>query len=155
MGYLRDTVLVGLCIGAIGFVGSGCAGPGGSESAGRDDASAGPRADSLAVLWTSGDPAVAEKVCFMYTHNAKKAGWFDRVVLIVWGPSAKLLSEDERLQEYVERMLADGVEVKACKACADSYGVSDRLAELGIEVKYMGRPLTRMLKADGWEVLTF
>ena len=25
-------------------------------------------AKNLAVLWTSGDPAVAYKVCFMYTH---------------------------------------------------------------------------------------
>jgi tryptophan synthase alpha subunit len=26
----------------------------------------------LAVLWTSGDPDVAEKMAFMYTYNAKK-----------------------------------------------------------------------------------
>ena len=37
----------------------------------------------LAVLWTSGDPEVAEKMAFMYTYNAKKQGWFDEVVLIV------------------------------------------------------------------------
>ena len=39
--------------------------------------------NKLAVLWTSGDPEVAEKVCFMYTLNAKKQKWFDEVVLIV------------------------------------------------------------------------
>ena len=111
--------------------------------------------DSLAVLWTSGDSAVAHKVCFMYTHNAKKQGWFGRVQLIVWGPSSKLLSEDSELQAAVKSMMADGVEVKACKACADSYGISDRLASLGIDVKYMGIPLTRMLKSSEWKVLTF
>jgi hypothetical protein len=52
----------------------------------------------LAVLWTSGDPDVAEKMAFMYTYNAKKQGWFDEVVLIVWGPSAKLLSEKKMLK---------------------------------------------------------
>ena len=112
-------------------------------------------AEKLAVLWTSGDPFVAHKVCFMYTHNAKKAGWWNEVQLIVWGPSSKLLAEDKDLQTAVKAMMADGVVVKACKACADSYGVSDDLAALGIEVKYMGKPLTEMLKSDQWQVLTF
>ncbi|MGA2259089.1 MAG: hypothetical protein ABSG53_30835, partial [Thermoguttaceae bacterium] len=31
----------------------------------------------LCVVWSSGDPGVAKNVCFMYTHNAKKRGWFD------------------------------------------------------------------------------
>lgn len=108
----------------------------------------------LAVLWTSGDVDVAERVCFMYTHNAKKAGWFDEVTLIVWGPSAKLLSENEKLQASVKQMIEDGVTVEACKACADSYGVADDLTELGIPVKYMGRPLTEILKSDT-KLLTF
>ncbi len=108
----------------------------------------------LAVLWTSGDPEVATKVAFMYTLNAKKQGWFDEVTLIVWGPSAKLLSVDPELQGAVGEMAAVGVEIVACKACADSYGVADVLAGLGIEVKYMGQPLTEMLKGD-WKVLTF
>ncbi|MHC4386401.1 MAG: hypothetical protein ACYSUG_05350 [Planctomycetota bacterium] len=29
------------------------------------------------------------------------------------------------------------------------------LAALGIDVKYMGKPLTRMLKSAQWQVLTF
>ena len=111
--------------------------------------------NNLAVLWTSSDPYVAHKVCFMYTHNAKKQNWFSRVQLIVWGPSAKLLADDASLQEAVKNMMADGVEVKACKACADSYGVSEDLAALGIEVRYMGVPLTRMLKSAAWATLTF
>ena len=47
-----------------------------------------------------------------------------------------------------------GIEVVACRACADAYGVTGTLEALGVEVKYMGEPLTRMLKGD-WEVLTF
>ena len=42
----------------------------------------------------------------------------------------------------------------ACKACADRYGVSEVLAGMGIDVKYMGLPLTDRLKGD-WEVITF
>jgi hypothetical protein len=108
----------------------------------------------LAVLWTSGDREVALKVAFMYTLNAKKRGWFDEVTLIVWGPSSKLLAHDEELQEYVQEMAGEGVTVVACQACADSYGVSEDLEALGIEVKYMGVPLTEMLQG-GWKVLTF
>ncbi|MFH1762734.1 MAG: DsrE family protein [Gemmatimonadota bacterium] len=108
----------------------------------------------LAVLWTSGDPEVATKVAFMYTLNAKKQGWFDEVTLIVWGPSAKLLSENGQLQEEVAAMAEAGVEIVACQACADSYGVSEVLEGMGIEVKFMGHPLTEMLKGD-WKVITF
>ena len=42
----------------------------------------------------------------------------------------------------------------ACRACADSYDVAPQLRALGVDVKYMGRPLTDMLKG-GWKVLTF
>ena len=108
----------------------------------------------LAVLWTSGDPEVATKVAFMYTLNAKRQGWFDEVTLIVWGPSAKLLSGNAELQEAVAGMAEEGVKVVACKACADSYGVSEILEGMGVEVKYMGQPLTEMLKGD-WRVITF
>ena len=111
-------------------------------------------ASGLAVLWTSGDPEVAHRMCFMYTHAAKKAGWFDDVLLIVWGPSAQLLAADKDLQAKLQAMMGDGVQVQACIACADSYGVSDRLRGLGIEVKGMGKPLTDLLHSD-WKVLTF
>ncbi len=108
----------------------------------------------LAIVWSSGDPEVAHRVCFMYCHNAKKQKWFDQVVLVVWGPSARLLAADKNLQAEVKSMIQDGVQVQACVACADSYGVSDRLRGLGIEVKGMGPPLSEMLK-QGWKVLTF
>ena len=108
----------------------------------------------LIVTWTSGDREVALKMVYMYTFNAKKQGWFDEVRFLVWGPSSKLLSEDKELQDYIKRMKDEGVELFACKACADMYGVSDKLASLGIDVKYMGKPLTDMLQS-GWTSLTF
>jgi hypothetical protein len=108
----------------------------------------------LAVVWTSGDPEVAHRVCLMYSHAAQKQKWFDHVTLIVWGPSARLLAADNDLQAKVKTMMKDGVQVQACVVCADSYGVSERLREQGIEVKGMGPPLTGMLK-EGWKVLTF
>ena len=109
--------------------------------------------NKLAVLWTSGDPEVAEKMCFMYTYNAKKQEWFDEVVLIVWGPSAKLLSENKMLQDYVKKMQEAGIKVEACIACARMYGVDKNLSEMGIDVKGMGTPLTKYLKTK-WHILT-
>jgi hypothetical protein len=108
----------------------------------------------LAVIWTSGDPEVAHRVCFMYTDNAKKQKWFDEVTLIVWGPSARLLAGDKDLQAKVKGMLDDGVKVQACVACADSYGVTEQLRKMGIEVKGMGKPLTDLIQ-QGWHILTF
>jgi hypothetical protein len=110
--------------------------------------------DQLTVIWSSADPMVAHKVCFMYTHNAKRRRWFANVVLIIWGPSAELTTRDESLQEKIKAMIADGVVVEACKACSDSYGASEALASLGVDVKYMGTPLTNYLKG-GSKVLTF
>ena len=110
--------------------------------------------EKLVVMWTSGDRDVAEKMVFMYVYNAKKRGWWKDITLIVWGPSSKLLSEDEGLQEYVNNMQSEGVIVKACQACADMYGVSDQLTKIGIDVKYMGVEFTDYIQ-EGRNVITF
>ena len=74
--------------------------------------------------------------------------------MVVWGPSSLLLSVDKELQDYIQKMKEEGVLLEACKACSDMYGVSDKLTALGIDVKYMGKPLTEMLKT-GWASMTF
>lgn len=110
--------------------------------------------DELYVMWTSGDREVALKMVFMYTLNSRLKAWWPHVTLIIWGPSAKLLTEDEELQEKVRTMLHAGVAIVACKACSDAYGASAFLEGLGVEVKYMGQPLTQLLK-DRKTLITF
>lgn len=110
--------------------------------------------EKLVVVWTSGDRDVALKMVFMYTFNAKKNGWWKDITLLVWGPSAKLLSEDKDLQDYVKKMQDVGVHTVACKACADSYGVADKLTELGVTVRYAGKELTNYIK-EKRHVVTF
>jgi hypothetical protein len=100
----------------------------------------------LWILWTSGDREVAEKMVFMYARNSRLKGWWDQVVLMVWGASAQLLCQDQGLQEMLKELLEAGVEVQACQACADLYSVSDQLRFLGVDVKYLGAPLTDILK---------
>ena len=110
--------------------------------------------EKLVIVWSSGDRDVALKMVFMYTLNARKRGWWDDITLVVWGPSAKLLTEDQELQDYMKRIIEAGVSVRACKGCSDQYGVSEKLEELGITVLYIGKELTNYIK-EGREVLTF
>ena len=70
------------------------------------------------------------------------------ITLVVWGPSAQLLSGDTELQEYMKKIIESGVEVRACKGCADQYGVSDKLEEMGITVLYIGKEFTDYIKED-------
>ena len=110
--------------------------------------------DKLVVIWTSDDPYVAERVAFMYTHNAKKRGWFKEVTLIIWGPSAKLAAENLKIQEQLKAMKDDGVVIEGCISCANEYGVVENLKAQGFDIKGMGVPLTEYLKS-GAKVLTF
>ncbi|MFC2111883.1 DsrE family protein [Bacteroidota bacterium] len=110
--------------------------------------------NQLLIVWTSGDPDVAHKMVFMYAYNAQKNGWWDQVTLLVWGPSAKLSSEDTNIQESLQKMKEQGVELLACKGCADQYGVSDKLEEIGITVKYTGTYLTDYIKS-GKKLISF
>lgn len=109
--------------------------------------------DKLVVIWSSRDRDVAINMAMMYTLNSARFKWWKDITFVVWGPSAKLLSEDEVLQGYIADMLAQGITVKACQACADSYGVSDQLRKMGIDVKLMSE-LTNYMK-DGRNILTF
>jgi len=110
--------------------------------------------DKLVIVWTSDDPYTAERMVLMYAHASKTAGWFDEVTLIIWGPSAKMVAENIKIQEKLEAMQADGVQIRACIVCANMYEVTDDLRALGFDVQAMGRPLTDYLKS-GAKVLTF
>lgn len=109
--------------------------------------------EKLVVVWTSGDREVALKMVFMYVYSAKKYGWWKDITLLVWGPSSKLLSEDDELQDYIKEMDEIGVNLLACKGCADLYGVSEKLTELGLTVRYTGTDLTAFIKEN--HVVTF
>ncbi|WP_022666600.1 DsrE family protein [Desulfospira joergensenii] len=102
----------------------------------------------LYLLWTSDNPVTAEKMVFMYTINSLVHGWWEKVTLIVWGATAKLIVEDETIREKIREAKEAGVHVSACKACADQLGVTRDLEDLGIEVIYWGSPLTKILKQD-------
>jgi hypothetical protein len=110
--------------------------------------------NTLHVLWTTGEKDVAIRMVFQYLMNAKANGWWDEINLVIWGPSAKLTSEDEEIQDEIQMCLDSGMTVQACKACTDSYGITKKIMRLGINVRMMGESFTEYLRGDG-KVITF
>jgi hypothetical protein len=113
-----------------------------------------PASESLFIIWSSPDPEVADNMVFMYGHNSMKRGWWGRIRLIVWGPSAKLVATNGHIRKRLAKMEDDGVEIWACRACTDNYGVTEALEQAGLNVFHVGQATTEMLKA-GWKSLTF
>jgi hypothetical protein len=109
---------------------------------------------SLFILWTSGDRHVALDMVFMYAGNSLTNGLWSGVELCIWGPSASLAAEDEEIRIGLLALMEKGVIVTACKACTDNYGITEKLIETGVDVKYMGSSLTEVLGSDR-KILTF
>jgi hypothetical protein len=110
--------------------------------------------DKLLILFTSADKEVMTKMAGAYQIFAMQKELWKECRFLIWGPSAKMIAESEEAQEMIKKMKDAGIETLACKWCAEQYGVQDKIAELGAEVKYMGKDLTDMIKGD-WNVLTF
>jgi len=104
--------------------------------------------NSLSILWTTDNKDTFFNMLSMYAINSIKKNWWDEVTVIIWGASAKLAGTDAQVQLEIMEMLQQGVQVKACKACADIYDVSPVLEKLGVKVHYMGEQLTQVLKSD-------
>jgi len=64
-------------------------------------------------------------------------------------PEWKIVSQSPALHKSVSGRIQCRIIVKS----ADSCGVSEQLRQLGIEVTYMGKPLTDLIK-QGWHILT-
>lgn len=108
---------------------------------------------NLIILWTSAERETALKMIIPYAKNARLQGWWEKVTLIVWGASTKLVSEDKELQAKIRELTAHGIVLESCKSCADQFGVSETMITLGFDNKYMGEVLTTYLKSED-KVLT-
>ncbi len=102
----------------------------------------------LYILWTNADVLTSDKMVMMYATNSKIHNWWEEVTIIIWGATAKLVAENTYIQEKVKLAIHAGVNISACKACADQLGVSEKLENLNIELKYWGEGLTDILKDD-------
>ncbi len=64
------------------------------------------------------------------------------------GSTAKLSVDSDLVALKIRELLQVGVKVLAFKACSDSFGTTEKLREMGVEVIYLGEELTRILKSD-------
>ncbi len=104
--------------------------------------------NELVILWTNADEVTFDKMVRMYAVNSLRKNWWGKVTIIIWGRTASLTAESGMVQEGIRELQEAGVEISACKACADGLGVSNILESLGIELKYWGEGLTKILKED-------
>ena len=103
--------------------------------------------ERLNILWTTDNKDTIFNMLSMYAINSKVKGWWQDVNVIIWGASAKLVGSDTQVQTEVAEMINHGVTIEACKDCTDNFGVTDNLLKLGINVRFMGQPLTDYLKS--------
>jgi len=110
--------------------------------------------NKLLIVWSSGEKEVAMKLILLYGSVILERKYWDQATIMLWGPSAKLLAQDEELQEKVRLVQKSGVKFNACVVCTDDYGVSKRLQEMDIELIHTGEILTQALQSDT-KVITF
>jgi len=111
-------------------------------------------ATKVFVVLSSGDREVALEVGLIYPLNAAKKKLMDEVKLIIFGPSEKLVAYDAEVQGRIKELQEAGVEVIACKWCADRMNITSILEDADIKVVYVGSIISELLK-DGWASLTF
>lgn len=104
--------------------------------------------DKLLILWTSSNKETTLNMVFMFAKNSKKKGWWNEVILLIWGASSKLVAKDEEIQKYIKLLQKEGIRTIACKQCAENYNIVEGLEKQNIEVFYTGEFLSNWLKLD-------
>jgi Uncharacterized protein conserved in archaea len=103
--------------------------------------------EKLNILWTTDNKDSIFNMLSMYTINSKKKNWWKEVNIILWGASVRLVGSDTQVHTEILEMIHSGVKMEACKDCCDRFEVTPVLLKLGINVRYMGEPLTEYIKA--------
>lgn len=111
--------------------------------------------NKLLIVWSSGEKEVAKKLVLLYGSVMLERKYWDEATIMIWGPSAKLLAEDEELQKQFKVVQDSGVKFNACIVCSNDYGVSDELNKLGVDLIHTGEMLTESLQSDDVKVITF
>ena len=100
------------------------------------------------------DKEVALGVGLRWSFNAINKNWMDEVKVILFGPAEELAAHDSEVQAKLKDIQKAGIEVLACKACADEKNITAKLEAAGLTVVYVGSIISQLLK-DGWASLTF
>ncbi len=109
-------------------------------------------ASKLLVVISTGEKEKA-LTGLLYTTNAIRNKWLDDVRVFFFGPFEKLLSEDAEIQEWASE-LANHQQPMACKFISDNHGISEQLTSLGVNVEYVGQPISDAIK-EGYVPMVF
>ena len=89
----------------------------------------------------------------MYANRTLAEGWMDQVKVIFFGPSERLLVEDEMIAKTAKEIGAVEKTI-ACKFISDRDGISEKIQDLGLKVEYVGTIISDLLK-DGYVPMVF
>ena len=104
---------------------------------------------SLHILWTNSDIDTSLHMVMMYATNSMLRHWWDEVTVIIWGGTAKLVAENEMVQQKMKLAMQAGVKFSACVACASIFGVVDKLKGMDVEVIGWGQKLSEIMQQGG------
>ena len=89
----------------------------------------------------------------MYASRTLAEGWMDKVKVIFFGPSERLLVEDEHIAQSAKEICAVEKSI-ACKFISDRDGISEKTEDIGLEVDYVGTIISDLIK-DGYIPMVF
>ena len=100
----------------------------------------------LHIIWTNADPVTSENMVMMYAGNSMRNGWWDRVTVVMWGPTQTLFLENGKIRASVRKAEEAGVEFSACISCSNILGITEDLQNENIETVRWGQKLTLLLQ---------
>lgn len=89
----------------------------------------------------------------MYASKAIANGWLDEVQVLFFGPSERLLVENEAIAGTAKEIAAVRPPI-ACRFIADRDGIADSIAELGLKIEYVGTIIADHIK-QGYVPMVF
>lgn len=110
--------------------------------------------NNLLIVLSSGDFDVATKFPLLYSSVVLERKYWETCHLMFWGPSIKLLGEDNLIQEKILEIQKTGVQMSACIVCVEDYDLINTLENLNIEINHTGELLTKALKDESYSVMT-
>ena len=111
-------------------------------------------AKQLVILWTQNSEVTFTEMILPYLMNSKLKGWWPKATLIIWGGSTQLVRDTPMIQESIQGLVNHSITVRACRSCANHLTATALLESLGVDVCYMGVPLTDYLQKDDVKLLS-
>ena len=111
--------------------------------------------ESVTILWSSNDPGVFYNcITPYYSYSCEKHCWKE-MNLLMWGPSVRLLAENQELQDDLSELISKGLKVKVSKYSMDKFKVTQKMSQIGIEVLYIEDDITKELKGGIANLIAF